>query len=196
MKERITNAQVKEFYKDTKAYLPVTSAYMKTKYGQDRGGYISFAKLCSSKGKFDNPDKVTLEDKIQLANYEKIKKSLNSKNDDTYDLKFLNEIKDISILDIDMSTSDIEPNQKWHLYVSLFAQSVVGDSKFKWQNHFKKYPCLQLKLWMAEGAGIDVKNISDAIKNNMGKREVNSMIKNIEWNEIFEIIDANTCELI
>ena len=56
--------------------------------------------------------------------------------------------------------------------------------------------CLQLKLWMAEGAGIDVKNISDAIKNNMGKREVNSMIKNIEWNDIFEIIDANTCELI
>ena len=49
---------------------------------------------------------------------------------------------------------------------------------------------------MAEGAGIDVKNISDAIKNNMGKIEVNSMIKNIEWDKIFEKIDANTCELI
>ena len=45
---------------------------------------------------------------------------------------------------------------------------------------------------MAEGAGIDVKNIFDAIKNNEGKIEVNSMIKNIEWNDIFKIIDANT----
>lgn len=50
--KRVTNYQVREFYKDKRPNPPVTSAYMKTGYGQTRGGYIDFAKLCAKKGDY------------------------------------------------------------------------------------------------------------------------------------------------
>ena len=185
MENRVTNYQVREFYMDKDPYPIVTSAYMKTKYGQVRGGYINFAKLCSTKGTFSNPNK--LESEMHLSSYNRMVEYF-YENDNTYDLSFLNDVEDIPVLDIDVYGNDREPSQKWHLFVSLFAQSVVGDSGFKWHNNFKKYPCLQLKLWMAEEAGIDVKYILEAIDEKKEPKIVNQMIKNISWNDIFDKI--------
>ena len=55
-------------------------------------------------------------------------------------------------------------------------------------NKFRKYPSLQLKLWMAEVVGLDVQKIGDAIKNNAGKSKVNNLIGEISWDAIFKIV--------
>lgn len=164
---RVSNYQVKNFYIDKRPHPPVTDAYIRSGFGQTRGGYINFAKECFYKGQFKNPR--INEKNYQLQNYRRILDYVNNQND-IYDLNFLESIKDIKILDIDsIDKNDAEPNQKWHLYVSLFAQAVVGDESFKWDNHFKKYPSLQLKLWMAEEVGIDVSYILQAIKRKIAK---------------------------
>lgn len=166
---RATNAQIRDFYFGKEPHPPVTDAYMKTKFGQRSGGYISFAKDCNAKDHHNS----NLQ---QLENYRAIA-----------ELEFLKKVKQISILDVDLS-SEFEPNQKWHLYVSLFAQSIIENNGFSWDRNFRKYPCLQLKLWMAETAGIDVSHIGQAIAENREKREINQMIKQLSWNDVFQIV--------
>ena len=56
----------------------------------------------------------------------------------------------------------------------------------KWRTKFRKYPSLQLKLWMAEVVGLDVQKIGDAIKNNAGKSKVNNLIRELSWDAIFD----------
>lgn len=58
-------------------------------------------------------------------------------------------------------------NQKWHLFVGIFAYNVVCDKSFNWENNFIKYPCLVLRLWMIENAENqkDLKDIETAIDN-------------------------------
>lgn len=102
-------------------------------------------------------------------------------------------MSDISILDLNLDDK-CEPNQKWHLYVSLFAQTIIEiknegkTAEDLWITEFRKYPSLQLKLWMAEVVGLGLQEIGDAIKNNVGESKVNNLIKEISWDAIFEIV--------
>lgn len=68
------------------------------------------------------------------------------------DLKFL-EGMDIDILN-PANNRGKKANQKWHLYVSVFAYSLVCQNQsFKWDNPFPlNYMCLVLRLWMIENA--------------------------------------------
>lgn len=182
--ERVKNYKVRDFYKDKRYNPPIISAYMKTKYGQITKGYIDFAKICATKGDYIKPNEK--ENEQQLKNYHLLKKCVDHSDYETYNLSFLNEIKDIPIFNINLEKKD-EPNQKWHLYISVFAQSIIGAPEF-WEKSFKKYPCLQLKLWMAEKAGLDVEKIGEAIKNNANKKEINDLVKRISWDDIFEKI--------
>ena len=56
----------------------------------------------------------------------------------------------------------------------MFAQIIIEiknegkTAEDLWITQFRKYPSLQLKLWMAEVVGLGLKEIGDAIKNNAG----------------------------
>lgn len=91
------------------------------------------------------------------------------------DLEFLRDI-DIDILN-PANNPGGEANQKWHLYVGVFAYSVVCDKKFEWDKNFRKYPCLVLRLWMIENAEIqETEEINIAIDDK--KKEVGLLVNN------------------
>ena len=156
--------------------------------GKKKGGYISFAYICAQRGK--NLDYKYIDNESQVKNYNLIKNCIDTCNYECYDLSFLKEIKDISILDIDLEKKE-QLNQKWHLYVSLFAQSIVEGTGFKWDSNFKKYSCMQLKLWMAEEAGLDLEQIKMSIDNGCSSKEINLLIKEILWDDIYKKIKQN-----
>lgn len=90
------------------------------------------------------------------------------------DLDFLRDI-DIDILN-PANNPGGEANQKWHLYVGVFAYSVVCDKKFKWNNNFRKYSCLVLRLWMIENAEIrETDEINLAIDDE--KKKISLLVK-------------------
>ena len=160
---------------------------MKTKFGQTKGGYIDFAKVCSSQGEYIS------KDEQHYKNYEVLKNCIEKNLFEEHELSYLREMNDISILDLNLDDK-CEPNQKWHLYVSLFAQTIIEiknegkTAEDLWITQFRKYPSLQLKLWMAEVVGLGLQEIGDAIKNNVGESKVNNLIKELSWDAIFEIV--------
>ena len=182
---RPTFKQVRDYFINKEAKPPITKEYMKTKYGQTRGGYIDFAQVCSSQGEYIS------KDEQHHKNYEVLKNCLVKNSFEEYELSYLREMNDISILDLNLDDK-CEPNQKWHLYVSLFGQTLIElknegkNAEDLWISQFRKYPSLQLKLWMAEVVGLDLQEIGDAIKNNAGKSKVNNLIREISWDAIFE----------
>ncbi|WP_134839246.1 hypothetical protein, partial [Streptococcus pneumoniae] len=113
-------------------------------------------------------------------NYEVLKNCIEKNLFEEYELSYLRKMSDISILDLNLDDK-CEPNQKWHLYVSLFAQTIIEiknegkTAEDLWTTEFRKYLSLQLKLWMAEVVGLDVQEIGDAIKNSAGKSKVNNL---------------------
>ena len=186
---RPTFKQVRDYLMNKEAKPPITNEYMKTGYGQKRKGgyigYIDFAEVCSSQGEYIS------KDEQHNKNYEVLKNCIEKNLFEEYELSYLREMNDISILDLNLDDK-CEPNQKWHLYVSLFAQTIIeikNEGKTAedfWITKFHKYLSLQLKLWMAEVVGLDVQEIGDAIKNNAGESKVNNLIKEISWDAIFE----------
>lgn len=184
---RPTFKQVRDYFINKEAKPPITNAYMKTKFGQTKGGYIDFAKVCSSQGEYIS------KDEQHYKNYEVLKNCIEKNLFEEYELSYLRKMSDISILDLNLDDK-CEPNQKWHLYVSLFAQTIIEiknegkTAENLWTTEFRKYLSLQLKLWMAEVVGLDVQEIGDAIKNSAGKSKVNNLIKEISWDAIFEIV--------
>ena len=182
---RVTNKQIQQFYLKANPHPQVTDAYMRKKYGQMSGAYISFAKICESNGEFLNPNDEQIR---QMENYQKLSYCINNNVWDKFGLDFLKQVEDIQFINIDLK-KDCEPNQKWHLYISIFAQCVMEGNGFDWNKLFKKYPCLQLKLWLAEEAGLDVSEIGQAIQEEKGKAEINRMIKKIDWVQIFQKVN-------
>ena len=188
---RPTFKQVRDYFINKEAKPPITNEYMKTGYGQKRNGgyigYIDFAEVCSSQGEYIS------NDEQHNKNYEVLKNCIEKNLFEEYELSYLRKMSDISILDLNLDDK-CEPNQKWHLYVSLFAQTIIeikNEGKTAedfWITEFHKYPSLQLRLWMAEVVGLDVQEIGDAIKNNAGESKVNNLIKEISWDAIFEIV--------
>lgn len=188
---RPTFKQVRDYLMNKEAKPPITNEYMKTGYGQKRKGsyigYIDFAEVCSSQGEYIS------KDEQHNKNYEVLKNCIEKNLFEEYELSYLRKMSDISILDLNLDDK-CEPNQKWHLYVSLFAQTIIeikNEGKTAedfWITKFHKYPSLQLRLWMAEVVGLDVQEIGDAIKNNVGESKVNNLIKEISWDAIFEIV--------
>lgn len=187
---RPTFKQVRDYFINKEAKPPITNEYMKTGYGQKKGsyiGYIDFAKVCSSQGEYIS------KDEQHYKNYEVLKNCLEKNLFEEYELSYLRKMSDISILDLNLDDK-CEPNQKWHLYVSLFAQTIIEiknegkTAEDLWITEFRKYPSLQLKLWMAEVVGLGLQEIGDAIKNNVGESKVNNLIKEISWDAIFEIV--------
>lgn len=188
---RPTFKQVRDYFINKEAKPPITNEYMKTGYGQKRKGsyigYIDFAEVCSSQGEYIS------KDEQHYKNYEVLKNCIEKNLFEEYELSYLRKMSDISILDLNLDDK-CEPNQKWHLYVSLFAQTIIeikNEGKTAedfWITEFHKYPSLQLRLWMAEVVGLDVQEIGDAIKNNVGESKVNNLIKEISWDAIFEIV--------
>lgn len=81
------------------------------------------------------------------------------------DLDFLENI-DIDILNPAKNPGG-KANQKWHLYVSYFAYSVVCKNNFDWnKSSIGAIRCALLRLWMienAEGQEAVLKEIEDAI---------------------------------
>ncbi|WP_373076165.1 hypothetical protein [Streptococcus infantis] len=184
---RPTFKQVRDYFINKEAKPPITNEYMKTGYGQTEGGYIDFAQICSAQGEFIS------KHKNHRKNYEVLKNCIEKNLFEEYELSYLRKISDISILDLNLDDK-CEPNQKWHLYVSLFAQTIIKiknegkTAEDLWITQFRKYPSLQLKLWMAEVVGLGMQEIGDAIKNNAGKGKVNNLIREISWDAIFEIV--------
>ena len=188
---RPTFKQVRDYFINKEAKPPITNEYMKTGYGQKKTesyiGYIDFAEVCSSQGEYIS------KDELHNKNYEVLKNCIEKNLFEEYELSYLREMNDISILDLNLDDK-CEPNQKWHLYVSLFGQTLIElknegkTAEDLWITQFRKYPSLQLKLWMAEVVGLDVQEIGDAIKNNAGKSTVNNLIREISWDAIFEIV--------
>lgn len=186
---RPTFKQVRDYFINKEAKPPITNEYMKTGYGQKRKGgyigYIDFAEVCSSQGEYIS------KDEQHNKNYEVLKNCIEKNLFEEYELSYLRKMSDISILDLNLDDK-CEPNQKWHLYVSLFAQTIIEiknegkTAEDLWITEFHKYPSLQLKLWMAEVVGLGLQEIGDAIKNNAGKSKVNNLIKEISWDAIFE----------
>lgn len=186
---RPTFKQVRDYFINKEAKPPITNEYMKTGYGQKRKGgyigYIDFAEVCSSQGEYIS------KDEQHNKNYEVLKNCIEKNLFEEYELSYLRKMSDISILDLNLDDK-CEPNQKWHLYVSLFAQTIIEiknegkTAEDLWITQFRKYPSLQLKLWMAEVVGLGVQEIGDAIKNNAGKSKVNNLIREISWDAIFE----------
>lgn len=103
-------------------------------------------------------------------------------------------------IDIDILNPAKNPggkaNQKWHLYVGVFVYSVVCQNyskykvqfsrmkEFKWDNDFRKWPCLVLRLWMienAEGQEAVLKEIEEVIeKTDVEEKINNAFIKIME----------------
>lgn len=184
---RPTFKQVRDHFIHKEAKPPISNAYMKTKFGQTKGGYIDFANVCASQGEYIS------KDEQHYRNYEVLKNCLEKNSFKEYELSYLRKMDDISILDVNLD-DECEPNQKWHLYVSLFGQTLIElknegkTAEDLWITQFRKYPSLQLKLWMTEVVGLDVQKIGDAIKNNAGKSKVNNLIGEISWDAIFKIV--------
>ena len=112
------------------------------------------------------------------------------------DLDFLKNI-DIDILN-PANNSGGKANQKWHLYVAVFAYSVICQDyskykvkfsrmkEFKWNDDFKEWTCHILRLWMIENAEDqqdDLKEIEEAI--DRGEKE---LIKKLIDNAFKKII--------
>ena len=197
---RPTFKQVRDYFINKEAKPPITNEYMKTGYGQKEGdyiGYIDFAKVCSSQGEYIS------KDEQHYKNYEVLKNCLEKNSFEEYELSYLREMNDISILDLNLDDK-CEPNQKWHFLVSFFAQIMIEIKDGRYENkkyksvyqtidkflndEYKRNLCtsLQLRLWMAEVVGLDVQEIGDAIKNNAGKSKVNNLIRELSWDAIFE----------
>lgn len=91
-------------------------------------------------------------------------------------LDFLKDI-DIDLLN-PCQNEGKKANQKWHLFVGIFAYNVVFKSKFEFKKYFPlNYKCLILRLWMIENAEKqkeDLNDIETAIDN--GNTNVNSLI--------------------
>ena len=92
------------------------------------------------------------------------------------DLDFLENI-DIDILNPAKNPGG-KANQKWHLYVSYFAYSVVCKNNFDWnKSSIGAIRCALLRLWMienAEGQEAVLKEIEDAIDQD---RDAESLIE-------------------
>lgn len=183
---RPTNKDVRDFYFNKLAYPKITNAYMKTGYGQRSRGYISLAMDFVSK---NNNERHIFTEIVHEELYYALKDNLENKS-----LSYLINVSDIKTFDIDsFNVLEAEPNQKWHLYVSLFGLKSIKDSEF-WNKSFKKYPCLQLRLWMAETACVNeeyVEHIYSMIQNKCSKKEINAAIKALDWECIFEKISQS-----
>lgn len=158
--------------------MEITDAFIKLKYAQQQKGYIDFAYGCFNKGDFSN----SCEKIVHTSNYKKIKKLIDNKDKK---VDFLFKIKDIKYLDVDIvDYQKSEPNQKWHLYISLFCQMLVEDGEDMWNKDFKKYPCIAMKLWLSEACGIDLTVVKKAL-DNKNEKEAKEIIKNIKWEDIY-----------
>ena len=62
---------------------------MKTKFGETKGGYIDFAKVCSSQGEYIS------KDEQHYKNYEVLKNYIEKNLFEEYELSYLREMNDI-----------------------------------------------------------------------------------------------------
>lgn len=102
-------------------------------------------------------------------------------------LDFLKNI-DIDILHPDKNRGE-KANQKWHLYVGVFAYSVVCQKEFKWDENFNKWGSVILRLWIienAEGQEAALKEIEEAIDRG---EDVKPLIKSAFYN----ILEGDIC---
>lgn len=194
MSNRKSNQNICDFYKD-KSKDRLTKKYFE-KYGLKKKGnlylglYDDFVKLnTSSKKEFsgegidkDNKSLYRVIEawkdieraKFPIEIYDKHEKLIRIIDCPSKmpNLGFLKDI-DIDLLNPALNLRQ-EANQKWHLFVGIFAYSVVCKSPFKWEKYFtKKFSCKILRLWMIENAENQedaLKNIEEAIANDTLER--------------------------
>lgn len=184
-----TNREIFEFYKDKDPSLPITQKYLNKGWvKEEKALYIKYARCCKNGGKIEGE---YLEKEDHITNYHRIKKYL--QNGD-FSSKFVNLSYMEDLIDIkEINIKEGKPSQKWHLYGSYFAQCVVEDNKnkkkFQWTNNFKKsIRCRELRLWMAEAAGIDLVTISKEVDKD-NEIATNKLIdEHCSWDKIFERI--------
>lgn len=108
------------------------------------------------------------------------------------------QMPDLSFLkgtDIDILNPENNPgekaNQKWHLFVGIFAYSVVCRDyakykiqfsrmkQFEWHSNFTMWPCRVLRLWMIENAdGQAAEKIAKLMEQKADKEKVKKEINN------------------
>ena len=176
-----TNEEVFDFYKDKDPSPSVTMHYLKKGWGNKKQEYIDYALCCKLKG--EQSDNKNLKDD-HICNYRKIKKAL--EGGETFNIfDTVTPMEPlINIEEIDYNNG--KPSQKWHLYGSYFAQSIVENYKKNiWDKNFKRsIRCKPLVLWMAEVSGVDVHAIDEAIQED-NEEKANSEINKISWDDIF-----------
>ncbi len=144
MYEVSTNDLIR-FYSNKDPKPHYTTEFIK-EHQQPGGGYINFAKVFQTQGKF-------VGEPGQNDNYEKINELIKQGE--------LNKVFAFEKLDTDFITNIKvdktigEPNQKWHLLVSYFGQTELEGGKAKADLFKKSITCPELWLWLIEVAKDD-----------------------------------------
>ncbi|MFT8872269.1 MAG: hypothetical protein ABF868_08235 [Sporolactobacillus sp.] len=193
MSNRRSNQNICDFYKDKSKDALTLKYFAKWPPKESGNAYLTlYENFCRKEFSCENADNESLYHVIEAwENIERAKFPIQIIGEDQEhigticcrsqmpDLDFLKDV-DIDLLNPALNHGE-SANQKWHLFVGIFAYSVVCKSSFKWEKDFRAWPSQVLRLWMLENAenqqGV-LKKIKSAIDNDNSKLCTNALICN------------------